>query len=138
MARRILILGLKPGLVEEFRAELRRPGFEVVSGSDLTDLRAAFADGDIDHVFLGGGLDISTRAEAVEIIFGLSDLATVHMKDQLSGPQGFVPFVKAVLNGIAEYEPQPSTDAVLRAPRHDAARSIEASSRKEPDPGSTA
>jgi hypothetical protein len=55
----------------------------------------------------------------VREVFALSDRATVHMKDQMSGPEGFVPFARAVLTGLADYEPQPSPNAVLRAQRTD-------------------
>ena len=55
--------------------------------------------------------------DAVQEVFRLSDKATVHMKDQMSGPEGFVPFARAVLRGLADYEPKPSPNAVLRAGR---------------------
>ena len=119
MAMRVLILGLRPALVENFRRELDLPDGELLTGTDLDDLRAAFVDKDVDHVILGGGLDVATRADAVREVFGLSDRATVHMKDQLSGPEGFVPFARALLRGLAEYEPKPSPNAVLRAQRQD-------------------
>jgi hypothetical protein len=117
MARRVLILGLKPALVEEFGRDLGHGDVVLLTGTDLDGLRAAFVDNDVDHVILGGGLDIATRAEAVQEVFRLSDRATVHMKDQLSGPDGFVPFAQAVLRGLAAYEPKPSPNAVLRAER---------------------
>jgi hypothetical protein len=41
------------------------------------------------------------------------------MKDQLSGPEGFVPFAQAVLRGLADYEPKRSPNAFLRAERTD-------------------
>jgi hypothetical protein len=50
-------------------------------------------------------------------VFQSSDLATVHMKDHMSGPEGFPPFVRSVLLGLNEYEPQESPRAVLRAQR---------------------
>jgi hypothetical protein len=117
MATRVLILGLRPALVENFRRELVLPDVELLTGTDLDGLRAAFVDEDVDHVIVGGGLDVATRADAVREVFRLSDTATVHMKDQLSGPEGFVPFARAVLRGLADYEPKPSPNAVLRAQR---------------------
>ncbi|MGN6167637.1 MAG: hypothetical protein ACTHQQ_05650 [Solirubrobacteraceae bacterium] len=119
MPTRLLILGLRPDLVESFRRELGQGDLELLTGSDLDGLRAAFVDEDVDHIILGGGLDIATRADAVREVFRLSDKATVHMKDQLSGPEGFVPFARAVLRGLADYEPKPSPNAVLRAQRRD-------------------
>ena len=104
-------------MVENFRREFGQEDVELLTGTDLDGLRAAFVDKDVDHVILGGGLDIATRADAVREVFRLSDKATVHMKDQLSGPEGFVPFARAVLRGLADYEPKPSPNAVLRAQR---------------------
>jgi hypothetical protein len=115
----VLILGLRPALVNDFRRDLGQEDVDLLTASDLDGLRAAFVDEDVDHVILGGGLDIETRAEAVREVFRLSDKATVHMKDQLSGPEGFVPFARALLRGLAEYEPKPSPNAVLRAQRPD-------------------
>ena len=106
-------------MVENFRRELGLLDVELLTGTDLGGLRAAFVDKDVDHVILGGGLDVATRADAVREVFRLSDRATVHMKDQMSGPEGFVPFAQAVLRGLAEYEPKPSPNAVLRAQRPD-------------------
>ena len=119
MPTRVLIVGLRPALVENFRRELGQEDVELLTGTDLDGLRAAFSDEDVDHVILGGGLDIATRADAVREVFRLSDKATVHMKDQLSGPEGFVPFARALLRGLAEYEPKPSPNAILRAQRGD-------------------
>jgi hypothetical protein len=70
--------------VENFRRELGQEDVELLTGTDLDGLRAPFVDRDVDHVILGGGLDIATRADAVREVFRLSDKATVHMKDQLS------------------------------------------------------
>ena len=117
MPTRLLILGLRPELVENFRRKLSQEEVELSTGTDLDGLRAAFIDKDVDHVILGGGLDIAARADAVREVFPLSDKATVHMKDQLSGPEDFVPFARALLRGLAAYEPKPSSNAVLRGGR---------------------
>jgi hypothetical protein len=42
---------------------------------------------------------LETRLEIVREIFQLSDTTSVHMKDVASGPQGFLPFVRSILNG---------------------------------------
>jgi len=119
MAKRIMIVGLRPDLVEGFRAQLNLPGVELLAGGTPDDVRAALAETDIDHVFLGGGLALADRLAAVTAVFSASDRATVHMKDHLSGPEGFVPFVRAVLNGLDQYEPVLSPNAVLHADRSD-------------------
>jgi hypothetical protein len=66
---------------------------------------------------MGGGLEI--RLEVVREVFQSSDRATVHLKDHLSGPEGFLPFVRSVLRGLQDYAPQESPRAILRARRRD-------------------
>jgi hypothetical protein len=115
----VLLVGLRPALVENFRWELDRQDVELLIGTDLDGLRAALIDKKVDHVILGGGLDIPTRADAVREIVRLSDQATVHMKDQLSGPEDFIPFARALLRGLADYQPKQSRDGAARSQPRD-------------------
>ena len=119
MTRRVLILGLMPGLLDDFRRQLDVPDVELVGGTGVDDVRSAFVQGDLDHVIMGGGLNLQTRLEVVREVFQSSDKATVHLKDHLSGPEGFVPFARSVLRGLSDYEPRPSPRAILRAQRSD-------------------
>ncbi len=57
------------------------------------------------------GLALADRLAAVTAVFSASDRATVHMKEHMSGPEGFVPFVRAVLRGLDHYEPVLSANA---------------------------
>ena len=117
MAKTVLLLGVRADLLQTVERELRTPGVEFVGGTGVADVEPAFGQADIDHVIIGGGLDLEARAAMVRVIFQASDRATVHMKDQMSGPEGFPPFVRAVLAGLAGYEPRESPDAILRARR---------------------
>jgi hypothetical protein len=117
MTKRVFIVGLRPDLMDEFHRKIDRPDVELLRGTEAGELRAAFAEADIDHVFLGGGLDLAARLEMAGVAFESSDRATVHLKDHRSGPEGFVPFVRAVLAGLDGYEPRDSPRAVLRARR---------------------
>jgi len=119
MTRRVLVLGLMPGLLDDFRRQLDVPDVELVGGTGVDDVRSAFVQGDLDHVIMGGGLNLQTRLEVVREVFQSSDKATVHLKDHLSGPEGFVPFARSVLRGLSNYEPRPSPRAILRAQRSD-------------------
>ena len=121
MTKRVLLLGRVPNFVEDFRRQLNVPDLELVGGGGVEDVRSAFAEGDIDHVIVGGGLDLPVRLEVVKEVFESSDRATVHLKDHLSGPEGFVPFARSVLQGLNDYEPQQSPGAILRAQRDDRA-----------------
>ncbi|MFD6351164.1 hypothetical protein KHQ06_11775 [Nocardia tengchongensis] len=40
------------------------------------------------------------RLRLVRAVFEAGDRTTVHMKDFASGPDGFAPFVRAVLTGL--------------------------------------
>lgn len=117
MAKRVLLLGVMAALLTDVRHELQSPDVEFLGGTGVDDVRSVFRQADVDHVIIGGGLDLEARADMVREIFQSSDLATIHMKDQMSGPEGFLPFVKAVLRGLDNYEPQQSSRAILRA-RH--------------------
>jgi hypothetical protein len=65
MTKRVLILGLQPSLVDDFRRQLEMPDVEFVGGTGADDVRSALVQGDLDHVILGGGLNLQTRLEAV-------------------------------------------------------------------------
>lgn len=43
---------------------------------------------------------MEVRLEIVKYIFTVSTSTTVHMKDRNSGPQGMLPFVNGVLEGL--------------------------------------
>ncbi len=117
MAKTVLLLGVRADLLESVKRELQPAGVVFLGGTGVTDVGPAFRQARIDHVIIGGGLDLDTRAAMVREVFQSSDRATVHMKDQMSGPEGFLPFVRAVLGGLAGYDPRESPNAILRA-RH--------------------
>jgi hypothetical protein len=105
MTRNVLLLGRLGVVVEDARQQLRMPDVRLFVATGLDEVRPAFADADIDHVIMGAGLDLETRLEIVREIFLASETTTVHLKDFASGPDGFLPFVRSVLAGLADYEP---------------------------------
>jgi hypothetical protein len=115
MAKTVLLLGVRADLLDTVHQELQTPSVEFLSGTGEADAERALRKADVDHVIIGGGLDLDARAAMVRTVFQSSDRATVHMKDQMSGPEGFLPFVKAVLGGLSSYEPPESPNAILRA-----------------------
>jgi hypothetical protein len=117
MAKTVLLLGVRADVLQTVRQELQTPGVEFLSGTGIADVGPAFRQADIDHVIIGGGLDLEARAAMVRAVFQSSDRATVHLKDQMSGPEGFLPFARAVLGGLGGYEPSESPTATLRARR---------------------
>lgn len=117
MAKTVLLLGVRADLLDIVKRELQTPGTEFLAGTGVADVEPAFRGADIDHVIIGGGLDLEARAAMVRAVFQASDRATVHMKDQMSGPEGFLPFARAVLAGLGGHEPRESPNAILRARR---------------------
>ncbi len=55
----------------------------------------------IDVVIMGGGIPLADRLAMVQHVYTVSETTTVHLKDRVSGPRGMLPFVKAVLRGLA-------------------------------------
>ena len=106
MSKKILLLGLSDSVLADAQRQLARPDLEVFRGTSVEDVRSTLARTNIDHVFMGGGMPSEPRLqmEMVQAIFQSSDTTTVHMMDPSSGPQGFVPFVRAVLRGLADDE----------------------------------
>ena len=101
MPTTILLLGRKGIVVEDARSKIDIPDLNILGGTSIDDVRSAFASPTKpEHVFMGAGLDIEDRLEIVREIFKLSGTTTVHLKDAESGPHGFLPFVKKILEGL--------------------------------------
>ncbi len=117
VTKRVLLLGVIAAIVEDVEQQLQMSEVEFIGGTSVDDVRSAFAQAEINHVIIGGGLDLEIRLKMVQQVFQTSDLASVHMKDQMSGPEGFLPFVRSVLIGLNDYEAHESSRAILRAQR---------------------
>jgi len=108
MDKTVLLLGRTGIVVDTVQRQLALPDLRLIGGTGIDDVRKAFAQGKVDHVLMGAGIDLETRLQIVREIFELSETTTVHMKDRVSGPGGFLPFVRAVLRGLRDYEPSSS------------------------------
>lgn len=104
MTKNILLLGRTEIVIDNAQQQLRMPDIQLFDGTGIEDVRSVFAQANIDHVFMGAGIDLEIRLQIVREIFQLSNTTTVHMKDRASGPQGFLPFVRAVLRGLKDDE----------------------------------
>ena len=103
MAKNVVLLGRLGMIVEDAQRQLGTPDVRLFVATGPDEVRAAFAEADIDHVIMGAGLDLDIRLQVIREVFVASDTTTVHMKDFASGPDGFLPFVRSVLAGMAEY-----------------------------------
>lgn len=100
----VLLLGRTEIVVEDAERHLGMPDVRLLGGTGLDDVRRAFStEARIDHVIMGAGLDLQTRLEIVREVFERSDRTTVHLKDRATGPEGFLPFVRALLHGLRQF-----------------------------------
>jgi hypothetical protein len=104
MRKTVLLLGRTGVVVDDVQRQPDLADIQLLGGAGLDDVRTAFAGANVDHVIMGAGIDLETRLQIVREIFQLSDKTTVHLKDRVSGPEGFLPFVRAVLRGVRDYE----------------------------------
>ncbi|MBL4645494.1 MAG: hypothetical protein JKY99_03430 [Rhizobiales bacterium] len=96
----VLLLGRTGIVVDDVRTHISVSDVNLLAGTSLDDVRAAFDNNRIDVVIMGAGIDLDTRLSIIEHIFNTSTYTTVHMKDWDSGPAGMLPFVDSVLNGL--------------------------------------
>jgi len=75
---------------------------EYFAAANLADAQKVFEENNnaIDIVIMGAGIELEKRLEIVRYIFNTSKVTSVHMKDWITGPEGFVPFINHVLNGL--------------------------------------
>ena len=98
MSQKILLLGITDSVLANAQQQLTRPDLEVFLGKSVEDVRSRLSQTPIDHVFIGGRLAEETHLEVAWEV-----LQTVHLQDR-SGPEGFLPFVQAVLRGLVPDE----------------------------------
>jgi DNA-binding response OmpR family regulator len=103
MTQNILLIARRQDVIDEILRELHVPGFQLQGGTNIKDVRSAFDNGTIDHVILGGGIELEDRLDIVREIFHLSNATKVHMNSR-SGPQSYLPFIESVLYGLKESE----------------------------------
>jgi hypothetical protein len=75
---------------------------EYFAASSLAEVQIVFEQNHnaIDIVIMGAGIELEKRLEIVKYIFDTSNITSVHMKDWITGPDGFVPFINNVLTGL--------------------------------------
>ena len=96
----ILLLGRLGVNVENVRKNLSVGNVDLLAGTNLREVKAAFESNEIDVVIMGAGIDLDDRIAIIRYVFESSNSTTVHMKDRQSGPAGMLPFVDKVLKGL--------------------------------------
>ena len=96
----VLLVGRKGTVIDDVRKAVPTESIILLSALNLEEVRAAFAQHKIQAVVMGAGLDLEPRIEIIRYVFQTSTSTAVYLKDQDSGPQGMVPFLKNVLSGL--------------------------------------
>jgi hypothetical protein len=104
MSKKILLLGVLDSILADVQQQVARPDFEFFRGTSVEDVRSTLARTNIDHVIMGGGIELETRLQMVREIFQSSDTTSVHMKSHIPRSEGFLPFVRSVLRGLTDDE----------------------------------
>lgn len=99
----VLLVGLTGVVIDEAGKHLDLPGLRLFAGTSIDDVRSALTREHIDHAIMGAGIDVESRLAIVREIFRSSDTTTVHLKDRASGKEAFLPFARAVLQGLSTY-----------------------------------
>jgi hypothetical protein len=98
---KVLLVGRRRSVIDDVVGELDAPAVDFSAATSLDEARTVVARTELDHVVLGGGLDLDTRLTIVRQVFESSASTTVHMNSP-SGPESFLPFVRSVLRGLTD------------------------------------
>ena len=97
---RVILLGRKPEIMMRLVAGLDHRTVDFVVGTSHHDLEDAFGEEAPSAVIMGAGLPLEVRLDVIRFVFERSQTTTVHMKDWASGPNGMLPFVTGVVEGL--------------------------------------
>ena len=100
--KKILLVGRNRWVVDGAKQRLDSESLTVLGALSVDEVQDMLTHHDVDHVFIGPGLDLDMRLEAIRVIFSRSDYTTVHMKDHSTGPEGGVQFVESILRALSE------------------------------------
>ena len=102
MTKKVLLLGRTGIVLDGVQEQLDVQDVALFGGTSLEEVQKLFEQQVVDIVIMGAGIDLTTRLQIIQHIFTVSKGTTVHMKDWNSGPQGMLPFVNGILNGLVD------------------------------------
>jgi hypothetical protein len=100
MVLRVLLIGRTHNVLDNAMALLNLPDVELQAATNAEEAAQALRHAGFSHVFMGAGIDLDERLRIVRSVFDASDTTTIHLKDAASGPEGFLPFVRAILTAL--------------------------------------
>jgi hypothetical protein len=78
------------------------------AAASLEEVDAVLDRVHLDHVIMGGGLDLESRLQIVRRVFQRSNTTTVQMNPP-TGPETYLPFVRTVLHGLLSAAEAPAS-----------------------------
>lgn len=98
--KKCILLGLKKSVLDDAIEKIPDPSFELIGCLSIDEMKAVLEETEIDHVFIGAGLDLDIRINAARTVLETSQVTQVHLKNYSAGPQGYVPFIRTILAGV--------------------------------------
>lgn len=99
----ILVTGRQKGVGDVVARELDLPDITVHVATSTKEVATAMQQVVPDHVFIGPGLDTTTRLEIVHQVLLHSETTCIHLKDTSRGPEGALDFVRGILMGLYDH-----------------------------------
>lgn len=94
----VLLVGRTHDVLDGAEAQLNIAGLQLDAATNAEEVVQAFEKSTFAHVFMGAVIELNERLAVVRAVYDASKTTTIHLKDIASGPEGFFPFVKAVLS----------------------------------------
>lgn len=99
----VLYVGRTQSVIDDVIRTLDTPDVDFTTANTLPEVQEILAAASVDHVIIGGGLDLETRLQIVRHVFDTSRSTTVHMNSPSGGPESALPFVRSVVRGMADH-----------------------------------
>jgi hypothetical protein len=78
-AVRVLLVGRTASVIDDVIQALDAPEADFSTANTLGEVQDILTQSRVDHVIVGGGLDLQTRLQIVQHVFDTSSSTTVHM-----------------------------------------------------------
>ena len=102
-----LLVGRTHHILDGAQEQLGICGLRLEAATNAAEVKLAVSRTTFDHVFMGAGIDLEERLAIVRAVYEASETTTLHLKDVASGPEGFLPFTRAILTSLLHDTPTP-------------------------------
>ena len=99
-----MLIGRNQWVIDAAIEALESPAIKVYGALNAKETVAVLNKIEINHAFVGPGLELNIRLKIIRSIFTISSFTTVHLKDHSTGPEGALNFVRGILKGLDEIE----------------------------------